>query len=202
MSGHIIILEGLPGVGKTLLCESIAKHVDNVVILKEWVDEDILEKYIKNMKMYASRFQFRIQNETMSRMRKAVDHAKAGYIVVVDRGIAGNRCFAEMQHQAGLISASDIEIYRRSFNYEMIEGLNDVDFTTIYMKANVSICLEHIKKRDRKGEDSYNEIYLNRLKTMHDIILSNAKIVNWNVNHNLEEDRLPQKIVENILTIL
>jgi deoxyadenosine/deoxycytidine kinase len=199
MSGRIIILEGLPGVGKSLLCESVVKHNENVKILKEWVNEDVLQKYIENMKKYASRFQFHIQNETMSRMQKAVELAKAGFTVFVDRGIEGNRCFAEMQHRSGLISQSDIEIYRRAYSYDLVPGLLDVGFSVIYMKTEVETCLAHIRKRNRKGESAYDYAYLKALKTMHETLLTNVKVMKCDEEYNLENGLIPGDILRRSL---
>jgi deoxyadenosine/deoxycytidine kinase len=199
MSGRIFILEGLPGVGKTLFCDSMVVHDRNVKILAEWVDEEVLQKYIGNMKKYASRFQFRIQNETVTRMREAVKLAKQGFTVFVDRGITGNRCFAELQHQSGLISQSDIEIYRRAYSYDIIEGLQEVEFHVIYMKAAVSTCLAHIKKRDRKGESGYDATYLNSLKEIHEKLLPEARVIECDEDHNLEGGVIPRDILRRSL---
>lgn len=198
MSGRIYILEGLPGVGKTLFCESVIKSMSNVKVLKEWVDEEMLEKYIKDMKKYATRFQFCIQNETMTRMKEAVKLAKEGFTVFVDRGIVGNRCFAELQHKNGLISRSDIEVYRRAYSYEMVEGLNDVEFSTIYMKADVKTCLFRINLRDRKGEDAYDVTYLSELKNIHDSLLLDAKMIKCDEN-SLENGLIPREVLRRSL---
>jgi deoxyadenosine/deoxycytidine kinase len=199
MSGRIFILEGLPGVGKTLFCSSMVVHDKNVKVLAEWVDEKILQKYIVDMKKYASRFQFRIQNETMNRMREAVKLAKAGFTVFVDRGITGNRCFAELQHQNGLISQADIDIYRRAYSYDNIEGLKEVEFHVIYMKAKVSTCLAHIKKRDRSGESAYDAVYLGALKEMHEKLLPEAEVIECDENHKLTNGVIPRDILRRSL---
>lgn len=199
MTGRIIVLEGLPGAGKTLLSSSLCNYDENVIVLEEWVDEEVLAKYISDMKRYATNFQFRIQNETMERMRKAVKLAKEGFTVLVDRGITGNRCFAEMQYENGLISSSDIETYRRAFNYEMIAGLSDVNLHVIYMKASVSTCLDRIKKRDRKGESSYSVDYLKSLCNKHDELLPTAKIFDADEEHVVENGVLSGDVLRRSL---
>lgn len=199
--GEIIILEGLPGVGKTLLCRSALKHDSKVKVLEEWVDEDMLQKYLKDMKTWAKDFQFKIQDDTILRMTRAVQLAKEGYTVYVDRGIIGNRCFAELQYEAGLISKADIEVYRSSYSYDFIKGLNEVKITVVYMFSTVDHCLERIKRRGRKGEDSYNFDYLSRLKEKHDILLKEAKIMTCDVDHELEEGLMSRETLRRSLEV-
>ena len=201
MKGQIFILEGLPGVGKTLHCTSAVAHDETVKVLDEWVDEEILPKYLADMKTWASEFQLKIQQDTVRRMKLAVELAKAGHTVYVDRGIVGNRCFAEMQHESGFISQADIEVYRALFSYDLIPGLKDVKWTVIYMSATVEYCLEHIKKRGRKGEESYGSEYLSRLKEKHDVLLQDAKKIVCNGDHNLEEGVIPRDVLRKSLEV-
>jgi len=199
--GEVFVLEGLPGVGKTLHCKSALAHDTNVKVLDEWVDPVILPKYLADMKLWAKDFQFKIQEDTISRMREAVTLARQGYTVYVDRGIVGNRCFAEMQYEAGFISESDMEIYRSSFSYDQIEGLKEVKVTVIYMSADVEYCLAHIKQRGRKGEETYTHDYLSRLKKKHDELLTDAKVIPCLSDHVLEEGLIPREILRRSLEV-
>ena len=135
----------------------------------------------------------------MERMRKAVKLAAKGFTDLIDRGIDGNRCFAEMQYETGLISKADIETYRRAFNYDMIAGLSDVRFEVIYMKGSVLTCVERIKKRDRKGESSYSVEYLKALSDKHDELLINAKIFDADEEYIVKDGVLPRDILRKSL---
>ena len=201
MSGRVIVIEGCPGAGKTLLSESLFGSDRKTKVLTEWVDEEILAKYLRDMKKYATRFQFMIQNETMNRIKQAISLAKQGYTVVVDRGIDGNRCFAEIQYEKGVISAADIAVYRRSFSYDLIPGLHEVQFDVIYLKASVSTCMSRIKKRNRAGEDTYNSSYIENLKAKHDILLKDAKTVDANEEIKLEDGKIPRDVLRRSLEV-
>ena len=201
MKGKIIVLEGLPGVGKTLFCESVATHDPNVRILKEWVETSCLKKYLSDMKTWATEFQFKIQEDTVKRMKEAVELAKQGFIVYVDRGIVGNRCFAELQFESGFISETDMELYRTTFSYDKIEGLEEIEFTEVYMTASTDHCLAHIKKRGRDGEGSYAKPYLESLKKKHDDLLPNAKKIPCEVEHELQDGLIPRETLRRSLEV-
>jgi deoxyadenosine/deoxycytidine kinase len=201
MSGRVIVIEGCPGAGKTLLSESLFNSSPNVKVLTEWVNEDMLAKYLRDMKKYASRFQFMIQSETVKRIKKAIQLAKQGYTVVVDRGIDGNRCFAEIQYEKGVISAADIAVYRRAYSYDLIPGIQDVQLDVIYLKAEVSTCMARIKRRNRDGEDTYDSTYITNLKSKHDDLLKDAKIVDANEDVKLEDGKIPREVLRLLMEV-
>ena len=196
----LIILEGLPAASKTLWGKSFVEVHENAVFLEEWVDEKVLKEYLENMKEKATEFQFYIQEETVNRVKKAVELAKQGKVVILDRGLIGNLCFACVQYDADLISDSDMKKYEESFSYDLIPGFMDIKSTTIYMKATPEFCLERIRSRNRSGESSYTLDYLNQLTGAHDALLPYAKIVNINKNYPLNNKGLLS--VSSLLEIL
>ena len=72
------------------------------------------------MKNKATNFQFQIQDETVKRIRMAIELAKEGKTVLIDRGLIGNRCFAEIQYEKGFINQKDIELYRKKYSYHLL----------------------------------------------------------------------------------
>ena len=196
----LIILEGLPSASKTLFGKSFVEAYENAVFLEEWVDEKVLKEYLENMKEKATEFQFYIQEETVNRVKKAIELVKQGKVVILDRGLIGNECFVSVQHDAGLISDDDMERYLKSFSYELIPGFNDIKSTTLYMKATPEFCLERIRSRNRSGEDTYTLQYLQKLSQAHDSLLPHAKIVNIDKNYPLNEKGLLS--VSSLLEIL
>lgn len=205
--GAVIIIEGIQGAGKTLLCNSYAKWV-NGVVLEEWVDESYLAKYIKNMKRYATEFQFRAQTETVKNLEKAVKLAKRGRTVFLDRGIYGNCCFAKVQFDLGYISVADMTEYEQKFSYENIftsESGFQTDYTveTWLVDCNPKTALKRITQRDRKGEEEYSLNYLVDLKEYHNKIVKADKIINTDISYELTSDGcLPEQIDNrNIVTI-
>ena len=186
----LIILEGIQSVGKTTLGRSYVDANPNAVFLEEWVDEKVLKEYLENMKEKAKDFQFYIQEETVNRIKKAIELVKSRKTVILDRGLIGNECFARVQHDSGLISNEDFETYLKSFSYNLIPGFKDVSSTTVYMKATPEFCLERIRSRNRSGESSYTLDYLNKLVHMHDTLIQPDVIMKIDSNDSLNEKGL------------
>jgi len=184
--GKLIILEGLPGVGKTSLGRSYASTHPDVIFLEEKVDEQLLAEYIADMPNKATKFQFGIQEETVEKIKRAIDLVKAGKIVVLDRGLDGNRCFAEVQHRSGLISTADMNAYNARFQYKSIPFFSSIQTHVVYMKAGVQFIQERIHSRARDGEDAYTFEYLSQLEEMHNRFLSDARILDAEVNFTLD----------------
>ena len=196
----LIILEGIPASGKSLWGESFVEAHENAVFLEEWVDEKVLKEYLENMKEKATEFQFYIQEETVNRVKKAIDLVKEGKVVILDRGLIGNECFARVQYDTHLISDENIERYLNFFSYDNISEFKDIKSVTIYMRATTEFCLERIRTRARDGENSYTIEYLNQLAWYHDTLLPHAKIINIDKNYPLNEKGLLS--VSSLLEIL
>ena len=172
MKGKIIIIEGNIGSGKSVFCKSYAANNPNIIVLEEWVDNILLLDYLSDMKNKATDFQFQIQDETVKRIQTAIELAKDGKTVLIDRGILGNRCFAEIQYEKGFISEKDIEIYRKKYNYSNIGELTEIPIEIWYLVCNVDVCISRIKNRGRSGENLYDFEYLSMLKNKHDEYLN------------------------------
>jgi deoxyadenosine/deoxycytidine kinase len=186
----LIILEGVQSSGKSLFGKSFVAAHDNAVFLEEWVDEKVLKEYLSDMKGKARDFQFYIQEETVNRVKKAIELVKEGKVVVLDRGLIGNECFISVQHDANLISDEDMEKYLKSYSYDLIPGFHDVKSTTIYLRAMPEFCLERIRMRAREGEETYTLDYLNQLAGTHDYSLPHAKVCQINKNYTLNGEGL------------
>lgn len=192
MQSKIIIIEGNIGSGKSVFCKSYAANNSDVIVLKEWVDEKILSEYISDMKNKATNFQFQIQDETVKRIHMAIELVKEGKTVLVDRGLIGNRCFAELQYEKGFITQKDIELYRKKYSYHLFndgENLAEIPVEIWYLVCDVKVCMSRIKNRGRSGENLYNIEYLSMLKNKHDEYLTssmdNMIIKKIDVNKNL-----------------
>jgi deoxyadenosine/deoxycytidine kinase len=200
--GKIIILEACPGAGKTTLGKSLQYHQPSCVFIPEEVDNVKLSEYLKDMKSKAADFQFSVQMETINRLKKAILLAKEGKTVVLERGLIGNSCFAELQYESGLISETKIIEYRRKFTYSQIPEIDEVDVQIIYMRASSKFCLERIARRARKGEDSYSLDYIEKLKAKHDLMLGDYTIIDCEKDVQfMSSGHLPFHFVEALIVI-
>lgn len=199
-SGKILIVEGIPGCGKTTFCKSYAAAFSripgDVVIMEEWVDEKILADYISDMPNKATYFQYEAQRQSVLRLHNAISLANSGKTVLIDRSLLGNRCFAEVQYEEGYISTDSIKEYRDVFSFRQVlnkKEMNEVQIETLYLKCDIETALERIRKRNRIGESCYSAQYLAKLKQKHDEIFiskNNAKVINVNANLKISSEGL------------
>lgn len=174
--GRIIVVEGVPGVGKTTFCNKYAaENCDSgVIVFPEVFDPEILKEYISDMSRHAFKFQTNMQESTLERVKNAVVEALDGKTVLIDRGLVGNQCFAEVQHQQGFITIEEIALY-------LSKNLYQCSVETWYLVASVDTVLARIEKRNRDGESAYTREYIETLINKHNELLlcnKNVKIIN------------------------
>ena len=196
MEGRIIIIEGLQGVGKSVFCESYAKCNKNVVVLKEWVDNQILEEYINDMPNKATSFQCKAQQETIKKLYEAIQLVKENKTVLLDRGIYGNLVFCTLQHEKGYISVVDFNFYKI-----MCEVKINVPIETWLLKCTPEIALERIKKRNRDGESAYTLEYLQDLDKKHNEIIPYDRIININKSYPIENNILKEPFIRELCEV-
>ncbi len=200
----IIILEGLMGVGKTRLGNSIEywlkSHQIPVLFFEEFVDETKLAAYIADMKKLAVNFQRDSAQKTMDILDSAREYVRMGFTVIVDRGMIGNRCFAEIQHESGFISEEEIEEYRNDFTYDFLQS--EIKVETWYLKCEVSTALGRIRQRNRDGENAYTKEYLKLLKLKHEYLLTPDRVIDYDDHIEMTlSGYIPEKIVSNIILV-
>jgi len=99
--GRVLVLEGLIGVGKSTLGQSITNYLNSIGIetmfFNEFVNEPLLELYLTDRKKYAFPFQVIMLRERINIYRRAWEIAKKGKFCIIDRSIYGDMAFAQMQ---------------------------------------------------------------------------------------------------------
>jgi deoxyadenosine/deoxycytidine kinase len=182
--GAIIIVEAIVGAGKSSLCDAYAKRYQNVVVLKEWVNDQYLAKYLANMKVEATDFQFRAQAEAILNLIEAERLAEEGKIVFIDRALAGNHTFAALQYDNGYISRESYERYmaiRAKFEQSYFMRLRDVKMIKVetwLLECTPQTAIQRIKSRNRNGEKLYTLDYLQKLWKKHHELVVADRIVN------------------------
>lgn len=181
MSGKIIFVEGVPGCGKTTFCKMLADpntvcyaslvgSLRDTVILEEWVDPQFLAEYIADMPNLAAQFQRRAQEELAKKLEVAINLIKQGVTVIIDRGVIGNQCFAELQHYQGFISSEFMKWYRQEFAlHNMVP--HHIPYEIWYLTCDIPTVMNRISLRDRNGEGRYTADYLRWLSEIHDQLL-------------------------------
>lgn len=202
--GKIIIVEGIISSGKSLFCNSYAACNKNVVVFKEWVDNKILAEYISDMPNKATSFQFRAQEETLSKLLQAEILAKEGKIVLIDRGVYGNLIFATLQKEKGYISLEDFKEYNSKFIDEWLKrkSTSTITIETWLLKCDPRTAFNRINKRGREGESNYMLDYLIELDQKHQQMIPCDRVIDTNTNYTTDTNgNLSETIIRHLCCI-
>lgn len=114
MTGRVIVFEGGPGAGKSTLCLSIQEQMKQkgkkCVALVETTDPMLFEDMMKNPDAMFP-FQLCMAATKIERIRRAIDLAAEGYIVLLDRGMVGDYAFAELAYEKKKLTDAQWRIY-------------------------------------------------------------------------------------------
>ena len=169
-----ISLNGLIGVGKSTIAKILRTLGYNVI--EEPVDEwtEWLTNFYNNKKKYAFGLQLKI---LLSQMYINNENE----LLITERDVyTSKNIFCKMLYEDGLIENIEKKLYD-----EYVSNFTQIPDIIFYYKAPVNICMERIKKRNRKSEENINEEYITRLYNMHEDALqkkSNVFIIDSRQN--------------------
>lgn len=164
MKNKLIIIEGIPGSGKTTFCQKYLSDgvniSQNIFCFYEWTDNKILEDYLNDMKNKAYNFQCTVLEHCKKNLIEAINLVNSGKTVLMDRGPWGNSCFAELQYKQNYISETEMQDYRKKLS-DLLEIMKntDVEIEIWYLSCEINTCLERIKKRGTGENYTYEYLY-------------------------------------------
>lgn len=196
LRGSIIILDASVGAGKTTLGKHLTRFLNEqgipTLFFEEQVHLPMLQLFLKDMNKYSFMFQIHMLSGRQLVYAEALQKAhNENKCVIIDRGYVGDYAFALMHRDAGRINEDEWNAY-----IDLIKSLpRPAPSKIIYLDVKPDICLERIKKRDRKGEkDSYNGDYLQKLHDAHLRAINeggvDVKFVDWNKSRMLHDEDL------------
>ncbi len=160
LRGKIIAIEGTISSGKSTFCENLHTLLTDMgiesVIFPEEVNYSFLKLYTKNPQKYGLSFQIACFLGKLEMMRKASEAKKEGKCVIIDRSIQGDRIFAKLMKQQGLMNEEEYDVYL-DYNKQKVKELPDM---YIYLRVTLRESINRIKLRGRDGEDNYTINYL------------------------------------------
>lgn len=150
--GKVLVFEGNIGAGKSSLAIATTNFFNKIgisaVYLPEYVDIELLNMFIQDMKTYAYSFQLFMLEKRAEIYRKAIELAKLGHVVIMDRMLHGDYVFALHHHQKGNISEKQFTSY-----LERMEKLKLSEPALIfYLETTPECSHQRALKRNRKGE--------------------------------------------------
>jgi deoxyadenosine/deoxycytidine kinase/dUTPase len=213
---RIVTIEGNIGAGKSTLLTALREHINNVVFVKEPVDEwdsirdeegvTILKKFYMDPAAYAFSFQMMAFISRLVILKNAVAHAKersiaenSEILVVSERSLLTDRnVFAAMLRDMGHLEDIDFAIYTRWFSAFASEfDVNDV----VYLDVTPETCAQRVQSRARPGEDPISLDYLRQCGEYH------ARFIGGLVKQNkhvatIKEDMSREEWTQRVLTFL
>lgn len=205
LRGGIYIVEGIIGVGKTTFGKSAEKYLNDIglkcVFYPEYVNEDLLNQYISNMKHYAYFFQMLMLFKRIEIYNEAEKLAKTGGIALIDRSIVGDMSFAKMHVRNGNMSSDEWNIYLKVIAKELLP----TPTACIYLRCTSKTSLDRIKDRGFASEiNGYSSDYLNTLSNMYEETINESKnftIINidWNDSMKIKNGQLVENDIISIL---
>ena len=176
----IISIDGNIGSGKTTFVKELSQRLNEnnglkYIYLQEPVDEwekvtdnnnvSLLKKFYQDVKSYAFSFQMMAFISRISLLRRTLEAHPENHVIICERSVFTDKnVFAKMLYNQGLIEEVNYKIYNMWFD----ELIRDIQFNkVIYLNTGPSSCLKRIKTRNRTGEESISEEYLQTLNDYH-----------------------------------
>lgn len=186
--GHIVILEGLISAGKTTLGNSIEhlfnKHgITKVKFFKEYKNQLLLDNYIDNMEEDAYSFQMIMLRERFHIYQEARNLALQGYVIFIDRSLAGDLAFGLMQKDK-FFSERQWNVYLHTLE----EGYKIEPSLIVYLYVPPAVAFKRMQERGEESEvNGYNLEYF---EDLHESYQNASKMINSNmINHDWLEDK-------------
>lgn len=174
MSGLVIALDGLPGVGKTTFGEALTDYLnlvsdteENAIFLSEYVNNKLLLLYLSDMNKYSLMFQLAMLKEKAKTYELAAFYASQGKTVIIDRSHIGDLSFAILQKRTCGWTENEYAAY--------ISCLEEITppHLIVYLQVDVNVAYERMLKRGRIGESSaYSKQYYTSLNDTQEMELS------------------------------
>ncbi len=204
----LIWVEGIIGVGKTTAVEELGKRLQSRVFY-EPVNDELLKIYYEDQFRWGFSFQINMLHKRYGIQSLAAQEAKDGRSAIIDRGLPGDRVFAQMLMRDKKIHSIDWEIYEHA--YDMVIQLLTPPDLLIFLDVSPEVAYERIKLRNREAES--NSLlplsYLKRLQSEYRELLDeiysgnhawSSRMEVWEIDWN-EDWQSFDPIVENIHTL-
>jgi len=157
--GKIIWIEGIVGIGKSTFAEILEERTE-VIYLREPVDDnEYLYDFYRDMKRWA----FPMQMELL--YRRFEQHWTAQHedgVYIFDRGISGDKIFADMLHDDGFITDREYQTYLNTHRI-MTSKLNPPD-KILYLDGKPQWAYDRLLKRGREQEEVVPLSYLENME--------------------------------------
>lgn len=205
LKGGIFTIEGIIGVGKTTLGKSLVYYLNEIGLeakfYPEYMNKDLLNQYIEDMKRYAYTFQMIMLCKRIEIYREAERYAATGGIAIIDRSIIGDMTFARMQKDNGNFTESEWQVYLSLMKQE----IQLTPTKSLFLKCTPCTSMDRVKLRGIESEiKGYDIKYMEQLYAAYEISINECNNVNhiileWDNPISLNDGYITNKLIKNIL---
>jgi deoxyadenosine/deoxycytidine kinase len=152
---HYISIEGVLGVGKTSFAKMLSQDLSARLILEEVDNNPFLERFYKDMKIYALQTQLFFLFNRISQLESLKQLDLFQKTVVSDYLIEKDKIFAYIT-----LDENELAIYDKIYNILINEKKLIKPDLVIFLQASVEVLIERIKKRGRDFEKNISKDYI------------------------------------------
>lgn len=168
-----ISISGLIGVGKSTLCNRLSKQLDIPAYHESAQDQELMDKFYKNIKKYAYVLQYRLLNERYKQQQKIIWTDEGA---IQDRSIYEDGVFVRMLYKDGILDKYQYDTYNETF--KLMSRNMTHPTCIIHLDVSPEEALRRIKERGRPMEQNIDLSYLQKLKEAYDeFILEISKTI-------------------------
>jgi deoxyadenosine/deoxycytidine kinase len=199
--GSILIFEGNIAVGKSTLVKSICRFLSlegyPPIFFAENISKPLLDLYLSDKRKYAFPFQVIVARDRKNILSKAARLASNGRIVIIDRGLLGDKAFATMQKDEGFFTSAEFKVYLDLVEAEPIH----VPIHHVFLDCTPEVAFSRMLERNIPEEvESYNLDYFVKVDKAHRNLLDGwVKKIDWNPPVQRDGGMLSDEICQNVL---
>lgn len=171
LKGKIICIEGNIAVGKTTLIQTMAEEATRqnigVVVIAEYIDEALLERFNDQPRVYGFAFQEAMMKMRINNMKKSRSASRPENIVLMDTGLLRELAFSSANYAIGHMTWEEYSAHMAKFRAQFEEVKNMKPDLFLIIDCPVDRCMLNIKKRNRANEIKLERTYLEKLRECH-----------------------------------